>query len=157
MSYSGAVVAGLVATLVFWATTRLTTMNLMGMERWFAWMFTARENKKLGFVLLFAAGVLSGLIYAALWSANVGWIGYRFGLLFGAVEWLIVGLFAGFLPAAAADVRSSPARAPGFYMTNLLGGWGFVAGLANYMIFGLAFACFYQFFMLRYGPPRLIF
>jgi hypothetical protein len=151
MSYSGAVIAGLVATLIFWVITRLTTMNLMGMEHYLGAMFTGSRNERLGFALLLAGGVVSGLVYAALWSADIGWIGYRFGLLFGAVQWLIVGLFLGFLPAVHPGIRGGQAPAPGFYMTNLLGGWAFLAGLVNHAIFGLAFVYFYQFFITRYG------
>jgi hypothetical protein len=151
MSFLGAVIAGLVATLIFWVTTRLSTMNLMGMERYLGTMFTESKNERLGFVLLFVGGVLFGLIYAALWSADIGWIGYRFGLLFGIVQWLIVGLFVGFLPAVHVGIRVGSVPAPGLYMTNLLGGGAFLAGLANHMIFGLAFAYFYQFFITRYG------
>lgn len=151
MSLLGAIVAGLVATLIFWVITRLFTMNLMGMEHYLGSMFTKNENKKLGLLLLFMEGVLFGIIYAALWAANIGWIGYRFGLLFGIVQWLIVGLFAGFLPAFHAGIREGSMPAPGLYMTNLLGGWAFPAGLATHALFGLAFAYFYQFFITRYG------
>ena len=48
MSFSGAIIAGLVATFVSYVTTRLSTVNQMGMERIFGTMFTGREHRRLG-------------------------------------------------------------------------------------------------------------
>ncbi len=151
MSIPGALIAGLAATGVLFVTTRLTTMNLMGMERYLSTMFTRRENKPLGFTLLFVWGVGFTFIYAALWSAGVGWPGYRFGLLFSVIQWLILGIFMGALPLVHAGLRTGVVTAPGFYMTKLLGPAAFVAGLLNHMLFGLTVAFFYQFFRTRYG------
>lgn len=151
MSFPGAVIAGLVATFICYVTTRLSTMNLMGMEHYLGTMFTRTGSTRLGFLLLFIGGVIFGLIYAALWSVGIGWPDYLYGLIFGIVQWLIVGLLVGLLPAVHVGIQVGTVPAPGFYMTNLLGGWAFLAGLVNHTLFGLVFAYFYQFFMSRYG------
>lgn len=151
MSFPGAIIAGLVATFVCFVTTRLSTMNLMGMEHYLGTMFTRTKNMSLGFLLLFAGGVIFGLIYADLWSVGIGWPSYLYGLIFGIVQWLVVGLLVGFLPTVHIGIQAGRVPAPGLYMTNLLGGWAFLAGLVNQVIFGLVFAYFYQFFMGRYG------
>ncbi len=150
MSLVGAIIAGLVATGIFFITTRLTTMNLMGWERYLATMFSERKNPPAGFILLFAGGVVISLLYAALWSVGIGWPSYLYGLIFGIFQWLIAGVLVGALPAFHAGIRAGTVRAPGLYMTNLLGGWAFVAGLVNHVIFGLVVAYFYQFFASRY-------
>ena len=150
MSFPGAIIAGLIATLIFYVITRLSTMNLMGMERYFSTMFTKKENAAVGFVLLFAGGIILGLIYAFLWSAGIGWPSYLYGFIFGIVQWFIVGLLIGILPAVHTGIRSGAIPAPGIYMTNLLGIWALPAGLATNVIFGLVFAFIYQFFRGRY-------
>ncbi|MGD0229749.1 MAG: hypothetical protein ABSC19_05225 [Syntrophorhabdales bacterium] len=151
MSIPGAIIAGLVATLILYVLTRLTTMNRMGMERYLSTMFFARANATLGFTLLFVAGGIFGLIYAYLWSMGIGWPDYLYGLINGVVQWLAVGLAIGLLPLVHRGIRSGDVPPPGFYMTNLLGKWAFLAGLVNHAIFGLAIAFVYQFFRGRYG------
>jgi len=151
MSFPGAVIAGLVATFVFFVLTRLFTMNLMGMERYLGTMFTRRESPVLGFLLLFAWGVIFSLIYAGLWSIGIGWPGYRFGLLFGVIQWLVVGSLIGALPLVHAGIRAGVVPPPGAYMIRLLGPAAFLAGLSSHAIFGLAVAYFYQFFRTRYA------
>ncbi len=153
MSLLGAVVAGFVATAVFYVITRLTTMNLMGWERYLATVVTERTSSATGFVLLFASGVAISLCYAALWSLGIGWPSYLYGLIFGIIQWLIAGLVAGALPAFHVGIRAGVIRSPGLYMTNLLGRGAFVAGLVNHVIYGLAVAYFYQFFVSRYTLP----
>ncbi|MHB8111601.1 MAG: hypothetical protein ACYDHW_16380 [Syntrophorhabdaceae bacterium] len=150
MNFPGAVLGGLVATFIVWVITRLSTMNLMGLERYFSTLFNQRQNTIIGFVLLYALGIGLGLVYAALWSVGIGWPSYLYGLIFGVVQWLVIGLLIGFLPAVHAGIRSGSIRVPGIYMTNLLGMWAVLAGLVNNVIFGLAFAYIYQFFASRY-------
>ena len=151
MSFPGAIIAGLVATFVFFVLTRLFTMNLMGMERYLSTMFTRREKPSLGLVLLFVWGIVFSVIYASLWSMGIGWPGYRWGLLFGVVQWLLVGLLVGALPMVHVGVRRGIVSPPGAYMTKVLGRAAFLAGLLNHAIFGLAVAFFYQFFRTRYA------
>lgn len=153
MSMLGAIVAGLVATGVFYVITRLTTMNLMGWERYLGTVFTERKNDTAGFVLLFVCGVIISLLYATLWSLGIGWPDYLYGLIFGIVQWLVAGLLAGALPAFHVGIRAGAIRSPGLYMTNLLGRAAFLAGLVNHVIYGLAVAYFYQFFAGRYSLP----
>lgn len=151
MSFPGAIIAGLVAMFVFFVATRLSTMNQMGMERYLATMFTEREHPALGLILLLLLGILLGLLYAVLWSAGVGWPGYFWGPVFGIIQWLVIGLLMAALPLVHAGIRAGKVPSPGPYMTNLLGKWAYLGGLANHFLFGLTFAYFYQFFRTRYG------
>ncbi len=153
MSLLGAIVAGLAATAVFYVITRLTTMNLMGWERYLGTMFTERKNDATGLVLLFACGVIISLFYVTLWSLGIGWPDYLYGLIFGIAQWLIAGLLAGALPAFHVGIRAGAIQPPGLYMTNLLGRGAFLAGLVNHVIYGLVVAYFYQFFASRYTLP----
>lgn len=150
MSVPGAVIAAVAATFVVWVTTRLSTMNLMGLERYFSTLFTKKENTTAGFALLYLFGIILGLIYAALWSAGIGWIGYLYGFVFGVAQWCVIGLVIGALPAVHKGIRSGTIEAPGIFMTNIAGLWAIPAGLANNALFGLAFAFVYQFFASRY-------
>lgn len=150
MSFSGAIIAGIAATFVVWIITRLSTMNLMGLERYFSTLFTITENKTIGFSLLFLSGIILGLVYAALWSIGIGWPSYLYGVIFGIAQWLVIGLVIGSLPAVNTGIRSGTVKAPGIYMTNLAGLWAIPAGLVNNALFGLIFAFVYQFFASRY-------
>jgi hypothetical protein len=151
VSLLGAIIAGLVATSLVTVTTRLTTMNEMGFEKFFATMFSPRANMKLGFALHYALGVILALIYAGLWLVDIGWPSYLYGLIFGIVQWLVVGSLVAAFPFVHVGIRSGVVRAPGVYMTKLLGKWAFLGGLVNHVIFGLAIAYFYQFFWDRYS------
>ena len=112
MNFPGAVLGGLVATFIVWVITRLSTMNLMGLERYFSTLFNQRQNTIIGFVLLYALGIGLGLVYAALWSVGIGWPSYLYGLIFGVVQWFVIGLLIGFLPAVHAGIRSGNIRSP---------------------------------------------
>lgn len=125
-------------------------MNLMGMERYLGTLFTKKENTTVGFVLLYLLGIILGLIYAALWSAGIGWISYLYGVIFGIVQWLVIGVVIGSLPSVHAGIRSGRVKAPGIFMIDLAGLWAIPAGLANNALFGLTFAFVYQFFASRY-------
>jgi hypothetical protein len=155
MSLTGAIIAGIVATFVSWVTTRLSTRNQMGMELIFGSMFSRgtqfRQRPILGFVLLYMGGAILGVIYAALWSVEIGWPDYLWGFIFGVVQWLVLGLALGALPFFHAGIRSGATPYPGPYMTRLLGPLAFVAGLTNHVIFGFVVAYVYQFFRSRYG------
>jgi len=151
MSFPGAVIAGLVAMSIFFVVTRLFTMNQMGMERYLATMFSERDRSGLGLILLLVLGMILGLIYAALWSAGIGWPGYFWGPVFGIFQWLLLGLLMAGLPRVHAGIRAGRVPSPGVYMTNLLGGWAFLAGLSTNLVFGLTFAFFYQFFRTLYA------
>jgi hypothetical protein len=151
MSFSGAVIAGLAATFVVYISTRLTTVNQMGMERFFSGMFTRQEHPRLGFLLLYLFGALLGLVYAALWSVEIGWPDYLYGFIFGVFQWLIFGLAMGALPLFHSGIRSGAIPAPGAYMYRLLGPWALIAGLTNHVLFGFIVAYVYQFFRSRYG------
>lgn len=150
MSFPGAILGGLVATFVVWVITRLMTMNLMGLERYFSTMVTEEKNPAIGFAFLYVLGLILGLVYAVLWSAGIGWPSYMYGLIFGVAQWLVLGFLVQFLPRVHAGIRSGTIGAPGLYMTNLAGLWAFPAGLLSNTTFGLTFAFVYQFFASRY-------
>lgn len=151
MSFPGAILSGLVATFVSYVTTRLTTVNQMGLENIFSTMCTKKEERRLGFILLYVGGAILGLIYAALWSVGVGWPDYLWGFIFGVVQWLALGLALGALPLFHVGIRTGLTPYPGIYMTRLIGPLAFVAGLVHHVIFGFVVAYVYQFFRSRYG------
>ena len=151
MSFPGAIIAGLVATALSYVTTRLSTVNRMGLERIFGTMFTRRENPFLGFLLLFLGGAFFGVIYVAFWSVGIGWLDYQWGCIFGGLQWLLLGLALGRLPLVHAGIRSGTFPSPGLYMTRLLGPLAFIAGLMNHVFFGFMVVYVYQFFRTRYG------
>lgn len=151
MSVAGAIIAGFVATAVFVVTSRLTTMGQMRMERYLATFFVESDHPLAGFILAFGIGGCFGLLYAVLWALEIGWPSYQYGLIFGIVQWVIVGLVLGSLPRIHGGIRTGMVPAPGPYMMNLLGPLGFLAGLFNHVLFGFCIAYFYQFFATRYG------
>ncbi len=91
-------------------------------------------------------GVVFGLIYAFFWSLGLGAPTWQWGLAFGAVHWLIVGMIMGMIPMMHAGIRSGVVKAPGIWMTNSGGAMAFFAGLMAHMIFGLVVALVYAAF-----------
>ncbi len=126
-------------------------MGQMRMERYLATFFRGSDHPVLGFIAAFAIGGCFGLAYAGLWALEIGWPTYEYGVVFGAVQWLIVGFLLGGLPRVHGGIRTGIVPTPGPYMKNALGPLGFLAGLANHVLFGFFIAYFYQFFATRYG------
>jgi hypothetical protein len=146
MNVLGAIVAALAGTAVF--TMVMLLAPRMGMPKMdivglLGSMF-GRENRALGWVMHVMMGIVFGLIYAFLWSIGIGaptWLG---GLVFGAAQWLVVGLIMGLMiPLMHAGIRSGKVMAPGYWMTNAGGVLAFVGGLMGHMIFGLVIALVY--------------
>ncbi len=108
MSIPGAIIAGLPATFVFFVITRLTTMNRMGMERYLGTMVTRKEHGILGFVFLFAGGIILSVLYAVVWSLEAGRPSYLSGLFFGIAQWLVVGLLMAALPPSMPGFGPAP-------------------------------------------------
>jgi Family of unknown function (DUF6789) len=148
MNILGAVIAGLVGTVVFsmllWMAPKMgmPKMDIVGM---LSTMF-GRENRLLGWMMHLMMGVIFALIYAFLWSKGIlgpSWLG---GLAFGAVHWLIVGMIMGMIPMLHIGIRRGEVKAPGLWMTNNGGMLAFVGGLIGHVVFGIVVALVYSLF-----------
>ncbi len=148
MNILNAIIAGLVGTLVF--TVVLMMAPKMGMPKMdivglLGSMF-GKPNQALGWMMHLMMGVVFALVYAFLWSSGVGAATWLFGLTFGAVHWLIVGMMMGMIPMMHAGIKSGAVKAPGLWMTNNGGAMAFMGGLVGHMIFGLIVALVYAAF-----------
>lgn len=145
MNILGAVVAGVVASLVF--SMVLAMAPKMGMPKMdivslLGSMF-GKPNQALGWMMHLMMGVVFALIYAFLWSAGVSAATWLFGLIFGAVQWLAVGVVMGMIPMMHVGIKSGAVQAPGLWMTNHGGLMAFMGGLVGHMIFGVVIALVY--------------
>ncbi len=147
MNLISAIIAGLVATLVMSMLLYLAPrmgmpeMDIVGM---LSTMFNKKGIPALGWIMHLMMGILFVLVYAFLWSKGIGSASWLYGLIFGAVHWLIVGVILGMIPMVHAGIRSGSIRAPGVYMTGNGGGAkAFFGGLMGHMIFGLVAALVY--------------
>jgi hypothetical protein len=146
MNILNAVIAGIVATLVF--TTVLVMAPKMGMPKMdivslLGSMFSARSNPMLGWMMHLMMGIVFALIYAFLWSLGFGRATWGIGLIFGAVHWLIVGMVMGMIPMMHVGIKSGAVKAPGLWMTNNGGVMAFMGGLTGHAIFGAVVALTY--------------
>jgi hypothetical protein len=146
MNILSAVIAGVVASLVF--SIVLAMAPRMGMPRMdivslLGSMFNAKSNQALGWMMHLMMGIVFALIYAFLWSSGISgatWVG---GLIFGAVQWLVVGMVMGMMPMMHVGIKSGAVKAPGLWMTNNGGLMAFMGGLVGHMIFGTVIALSY--------------
>jgi uncharacterized membrane protein YagU involved in acid resistance len=107
-------------------------------------MFSAKSNQALGWMMHVMMGVVFALIYAFLWSSGIGaatWVG---GLIYGVVQWLVVGMVMGMMPMVHVGIKSGAVKAPGLWMTNNGGLMAFMGGLVGHMIFGIVIALVYS-------------
>ncbi|MEW6403361.1 MAG: DUF6789 family protein [Chloroflexota bacterium] len=146
MNILSAVIAGIVATIVF--TMVLVIAPKMGMPKMdivslLGSMFSAKSNQALGWVMHLMMGVVFALIYAFLWSLGFGAATWGIGLIFGAIHWLVVGMVMGMIPMMHAGIKSGAVQAPGLWMTNNGGLMAFMGGLVGHMIFGIVTALVY--------------
>ena len=145
MNILGAVIAGLVASLVF--SMVLVMAPKMGMPKMdivslLGSMF-GKPNQALGWMMHLMMGVVFALIYAFLWSNGIGAATWTGGLVFGAAQWLVVGVVMGMIPMMHAGIKSGAVQAPGLWMTNNGGVMAFMGGLVGHMIFGIVIALVY--------------
>ena len=154
MNIIGAIVAGIVATGLMslalagaprMAMPKIDFVGLLGT------LFSARENRIVGWVLHFFFGVLFAIIYAAVWSLGIISPGVTEGLLFGVAHWLIAGFLIGFLSAIHAGIRTGTVKDPGRYLRNLDASMGFFGGLMSHIVYGLTVGLVYNFFKLILG------
>jgi len=148
MNVIGAIIAGLVGTGIF--TIVMILAPRMGMPRMdivgvLATMF-GKENRLVGWMMHAMMGIAFGLIYAFLWSNGIlapTWLG---GLVFGAVQWLVVGMIMGMMPLMHVGIRQGIVSAPGLWMTRNGGIMAFMGGLIGHLVFGVAIALVYALF-----------
>jgi hypothetical protein len=145
MNVVAAIVAGLVGTA---AISMLMALGpRMGMPKMAIWemlgsMFDPQGNNTLGWIAHFMIGVIFALVYAALWAAGLGAPTLLWGVLFGAVHFLIVGVMMGAMPMLHAGIKAGQVQAPGVLMLNN-GVMGLMGGLIGHIIYGLVVASVY--------------
>jgi len=150
MNILGVIIAAFIATLVmsmFMALAPKMGMPRMDIVGMLATMFTKKGIPALGWMMHFMMGILFALVYAFLWEQGIGTATWLYGMLFGAVHWLIVGMIMLMIPMLHVGIRSGEVKAPGLYMTGNGGGWkAFIGGLMGHMVFGLVVALVYALF-----------
>ena len=148
MNVIGAITAGLAGTAALTMVMSMAPkmdmleMDIVGM---LGSMF-GKPNRMLGMVIHLIMGIVFALIYAYVLSLGIGSATWLYGLIFGAVHWLIVGIGMAMIPMMHAGIKSGAVKAPGMWMTNNGGMKAFVGGLMGHMIFGLAAVLVYNLF-----------
>ena len=145
MDILSAIISGIVGTIgisVVMAVAPLMGMPKMDIVGLLSTMF-GKPNRVLGWMMHMMMGVVFALIYAFLWSVGIGSPSWLFGLIFGAVHWLIVGMIMAMIPLMHAGIKSGDVEPPGLWMTNQGGMMAFLGGLMGHMIFGLIVALVY--------------
>ena len=146
MNVLSAVIAGIAGTIAISMVMGLAPM--MGMPKMdivdmLSTMF-GKPNKVLGWMMHFMMGVMFALIYAFLWSRGLGSSNWLFGLIFGAVHWLVVGMIMAMIPIMHVGMKNGEVEAPGMWMTNQGGILAFVGSLLGHMVFGLVVTLVYN-------------
>lgn len=149
MGILGAIIAGIIATLVF--AVVMVMAPRMGMPKMDiidmpGRMFGAPSNRTMGWALHLMLGAVFGLVYAFLWSVGVGAPTWTGGLVFGIGHLLVTGLFMGMIPMMHAGMRSGQIQAPGVWMTDQGGFMAFIGGRIGHAIFGIVLALEYAAF-----------
>jgi hypothetical protein len=147
MNVISAIVAGVIATLVM--TIMMALAPKLGFPKMdivaiLSTMFSKKSNLVLGWMMHLMMGVIFTLIYSFLWTNGIGSATWLYGLIFGAVHWLIVGIIMAMIPMLHVGIRSGTVKAPGMYMTGNGGGvMAFIGGLMGHMVFGFVAAVIY--------------
>jgi len=149
MNILSAVIAGIVASLVF--SIVLAMAPCMGMPKMdivdlLGSMFSGKSSPVLGWMMHLMMGIVFAVIYAFLWSSGIGAATWLNGVIFGAVQWLVVGMAMGMIPMMHVGIKSGAVQAPGLWMTNNGGLMAFMGGLVGHMIFGIVIALVYSAF-----------
>lgn len=150
MSILGAIVAGLVGTVVITLVMKMAPqmgMPKMDMVGMLGSMFSPEGNRVVGLGIHLMMGVVFALIYALLWSAGVGSAGLLWGAIFGVGHWLVAGAMMGGMGMMHAGVKAGTVEAPGIFMLNNGGAMAFMGGLVGHVIFGLVVALVYGLFV----------
>jgi uncharacterized membrane protein YagU involved in acid resistance len=150
MDFLGAVVAGIVGTIVITMVMAMAPkmgmpkMDIVGM---LGSMFSPEGNRTLGMVIHLMMGIVFAVIYALLWNAGIGTVGLLWGAVFGAGHWLVAGVMMGGMSMMHAGVKAGTVEAPGVFMVNSGGMMAFMGGLIGHVIFGLVVALVYWLFV----------
>jgi uncharacterized membrane protein YagU involved in acid resistance len=147
MNFFLTVTAGIISTLVM--TLFMAAAPKMGIPRMdivslLSTMFDKKGNLFLGWMMHLMMGIVFAGIYTFLWSINLGAAIWYYGLIFGAIHWLIVGIVMPMIPLMNVGIRSGTVNPPGMYMTASGGIKSFFGGLMGHMIFGLVVALVYS-------------
>ncbi len=150
MNVLGAIVAGIVGTIVM--TMVMVMAPKMGMPKMdivgmLGSMFSAEGNRMVGMIMHFMMGVVFAIVYALLWNAGIGAASVLWGIVFGAVHWLVSGMMMGGMYMMHAGVKAGTVKAPGVFMMNNGGMMAFMGGLMGHVIFGLVVALVYGLFV----------
>jgi hypothetical protein len=146
MNVFDAIIAGLVGTVAISMVMAMAPkmgMPKMDIVDMLSTMF-GKPNRTLGWMMHFMMGIIFALIYSFIWSIGVGSATWLFGLIFGAIHWLIVGMVMGMIPMMHVGIKNGEVGAPGLWMTNNGGLMAFVGGLMGHMVFGLVVALIYN-------------
>ena len=151
MNILAAVVAGIAGTA---AISLLMAMGpKMGLPKMAIWeilgaMFDPRGNHALGWTAHFMMGIVFAIVYTALWSAGIGAPTPVWGVVFGALHFVVVGLMTlaparsagvGGMPLMHAGIKAGTVKAPGVLMLNQ-GVMGLMGGLVGHILYGLVVA-----------------
>ena len=146
MNILSAVISGIAGTIVI--SIVMGAAPMMGMPKMdivdlLSTMF-GKPNRVLGWMMHLMMGVVFALIYAFLWSIGIGSANWFFGLIFGAVHWLVVGVMMAMIPIMHVGIKNGDVKAPGMWMTNQGGFMAFLGGLMGHMVFGLVVALIFR-------------
>ena len=150
MSIIGAVIAGIVGTLVLSMVMALGPkmgMPKMDMVEMLGSMFNAEGNRTLGWIIHLMMGVVFAFGYALLWSLDIGSVSIISGVVFGSIHWLGAGLMMGGMPMMHAGIKSGKVQAPGVFMLSNGGMMAFMGGLMGHIIFGIVVVLVYGLFV----------
>lgn len=150
MNVLGAVIAGIIGTVVFSVMMAMgpkmgmPKMDIVGM---LGTMSNEQGNRTLGWIVHLMMGILFAIAYALLWGAGIGSPTLLWGLVFGAIHWLFAGVAMGAVPMVHVGIKEGTVGVPGVFMLNQGGTMAFMGGLMGHMLFGLVVALVYGAFV----------
>ena len=96
----------------------------------------------LGFMIHAMMSIVFGLLHAAFFTwlgVEAGWL---WGLVFGAVHWVLVGMALGMVSAMHRGIKNDDMEAPGFFAMKA-GGPTAMGFLMLHLLYGLLFGVIY--------------
>lgn len=96
----------------------------------------------LGFMIHAMMSLVFGLLHAAFFTwldIEAGWL---WGLAFGAVHWVVVGMALGMMPMMHRGISRNEIDAPGFFALSA-GGMTAMGFLMLHLVYGLLFGAIY--------------
>jgi hypothetical protein len=143
MNIIGAIVAGLIGTVVLSALMRMGPM--MGMPKMeipqvLGGMLPG--GTLTGWVAHFMIGVMWAIIFAVLWSAGIGSAGALWGLIFGVGAFVVAGLAMPMMLTMHPQVKTGTMPNVGILMSGT-GMMGMMGSLMGHAVFGLVVGLIY--------------